>query len=63
MMKKPNSERTMLRMPSAVKAWLEARAVENERSLTGELVVILKATMRADTASPKSKAEKCKESV
>ncbi|MCD2185215.1 Arc family DNA-binding protein [Rhizobium sp. GN54] len=35
-----------IRMPAQVKDWLAARADENERSMNGEILAILKTVMR-----------------
>ena len=52
-----------VRMPHDMRAWLEARAAENERALGKEVVALIKAVMRdelaltkADPAKPKATA-------
>lgn len=52
-MKQDDHARVMLRLPVALKTWLTGRAAENDRSLTGELVSIIKQTKRAEAAAPK----------
>mgnify|MGYP001218797165 CR=1 FL=1 len=44
--------KTIFRTPPDLKAWLAARAERNGRSMTSELVQILRAARQADEASP-----------
>jgi len=48
------TDRKMIfRIPADMKAWLKSRADMNERTMTGELLMILKAAAKADPAPPK----------
>ncbi|MGF7007201.1 Arc family DNA-binding protein [Aminobacter sp. BE322] len=47
-----NQPKTIFRTPPDLKAWLIARAKSNGRSMTSELVQILRATKRADEGRP-----------
>ncbi|MEC5291366.1 Arc family DNA-binding protein [Aurantimonas sp. C2-6-R+9] len=39
-----------VRIPAEVKDWLKSRAEENSRTVSGELLAILKATKQAEDA-------------
>lgn len=47
-----------VRMPPEMRAWLEARAADNERTLNKEVVLLLKKAMQADPALPKPATDK-----
>lgn len=41
-----------IRLPEELKVWLATRADENDRSLNGEILAMMKATKKADAQQP-----------
>ena len=53
-------ERMTIRLPEAMKGWLADRAIQNNRSMNGEVVAIFKDAKDKDKQQDKEEAEKQK---